>query len=67
MHMAFSVAFAAYVMSEIVRIHGMFPPYDKVMEQFLSQFLDYKDSGKLIVSHAYLLVGCAVPVWLEAK
>jgi dolichol kinase len=32
---------------------------------FLSEFLDEKDSGTAILSHFYLLTGCAVPLWLE--
>jgi dolichol kinase len=32
---------------------------------FLNEFIDHKDSGTAILSHFYLLAGCASPVWLE--
>ena len=32
---------------------------------FLNEFLDHKDSGTAILSHFYLLAGCASPLWLE--
>jgi len=32
---------------------------------FLNEFLDSKDSGTAILSHFYLLAGCASPLWLE--
>jgi dolichol kinase len=27
-------------------------------------FIDERDAGSLILTHLYLLVGCAAPVWL---
>lgn len=29
-------------------------------------FLDEKDSGSLILTHIYLLIGCSCPVWLSS-
>jgi hypothetical protein len=34
---------------------------------FLSEFLDHKDSGTAILSHFYLLTGCAISLWLEGS
>ncbi len=31
----------------------------------MNEFLDQKDSGTAILSHFYLLSGCAITVWLE--
>ena len=35
------------------------------MHLFLNEFTDSKDSGTAILSHFYLLAGCAAPLWLE--
>lgn len=32
----------------------------------MNEFLDTKDSGTAILSHFYLLTGCANSVWFEA-
>ena len=40
-------------------------PFGAAVHLFLSQFLDEKDSGSAILSHFYLLTGCAGPLWLE--
>lgn len=31
----------------------------------MNEFLDHKDSGPAILSHFYLLTGCAGSLWLE--
>jgi hypothetical protein len=35
-----------------------------MFHSYLSPFVDQRDSGPLILTHVYLLVGCALPVWL---
>lgn len=32
---------------------------------FMNEFLDHRDNGTAIVSHFYLLTGCAGSLWLE--
>lgn len=32
---------------------------------FVNDFLDHKDSGTAILSHFYLLTGCAGSLWLD--
>jgi dolichol kinase len=34
------------------------------IDTFMRSFIDERDSGSLILTHLYLLVGCAAPVWL---
>lgn len=36
------------------------------MHVFMNEFLDAKDSGTAILSHFYLLTGCANSVWFES-
>ena len=33
--------------------------------EFMGSFLDGRDTGYAILTHIYLLVGCALPIWLE--
>jgi len=47
-----------------VRYFALYP-FGAVVHVFLNDFLDHKDSGTAILSHFYLLTGCAGPVWLE--
>ncbi|XP_014772611.1 dolichol kinase [Octopus bimaculoides] len=57
-------AFALLFLLEQFRMYKI-PPLSSSLESSLSLFLDEKDSGPLLVSHIYLLVGFSVPVWLS--
>ncbi|ORY22576.1 hypothetical protein BCR39DRAFT_551328 [Naematelia encephala] len=63
-HLSFSVAFAAFNFAEYVRYFALWP-FGVSVHLFLNEFLDHKDSGTAILSHFYLLAGCASPLWLE--
>lgn len=63
-HLAFSVAFAFFTFLEYVRYFALIP-FGAAVHVFLNDFLDHKDSGTAILSHFYLLTGCAGPLWLE--
>ncbi|KIR59719.1 dolichol kinase [Cryptococcus bacillisporus CA1873] len=65
-HLSFSVAFAAFNFVEYVRYFALWPFGVKV-HLFLNEFLDHKDSGTAILSHFYLLAGCAAPLWFEGS
>jgi dolichol kinase len=39
-------------------------PLGEILHQSLQVFLDEKDTGPVILSHIYLLLGCALPLWL---
>ncbi|KAG0050732.1 hypothetical protein BGZ83_004479 [Gryganskiella cystojenkinii] len=63
MHIAFSVGLAALIFLEYVRYFAVVP-FGKEIHLFLVGFLDGRDGGPIILSHLYLLMGCATPVWL---
>lgn len=63
-HIAFSVAFAIFVFAEYVRYFALYP-FGVMVHLFLNEFIDHKDSGTAILSHFYLLTGCALGLWLE--
>jgi len=64
-HLAFSAAFALFVFAEYVRYFALYP-LGAAVHVFMSEFLDAKDSGTAILSHFYLLTGCAGALWFEA-
>ena len=45
-------------------VHGH--PFFSRFWQFMSQFMDKRDQGEYTVSHIYLLLGCALPVFASA-
>ncbi|KZO89897.1 hypothetical protein CALVIDRAFT_547708 [Calocera viscosa TUFC12733] len=63
-HLSFSAAFALFTFAEYVRYFALYP-FGAAVHVFLSEFLDHRDSGTAILSHFYLLTGCAGSVWLE--
>ena len=62
LQLAFGVALAVFIALEYCRLGNIYP-IGKGLHAFLSGFTDYRDSGPFIMSHIYLLVGCALPVW----
>lgn len=63
-HLAFSAAFALFAFAEYVRYFALYP-FGASVHLFMNEFLDHKDSGTAILSHFYLLTGCAGSVWFE--
>ncbi len=64
-HLALSLAFALFTFAEYIRYFALYP-LGAPLHIFLNEFLDQKDSGPVILSHFYLLSGCALPLWLGA-
>ena len=40
------------------------PPLAAPLSAFFARFLDSRDGGTLVLTHLYLLLGCALPLWL---
>lgn len=64
MHLAFSLAFSVFIFAEYVRYYALYP-FGAALHIFLSEFTDHKDSGPVILSHFYLLTGCAGGLWID--
>jgi len=62
-HLASSVAVAAFIFVEYIRLYRI-GPFGGSIHSALEVFLDDKDCGPLILTHVYLLLGFAVPLWL---
>ncbi|KAF8896215.1 hypothetical protein BD779DRAFT_1608537 [Infundibulicybe gibba] len=53
-----------FTFAEYVRYFAIYP-FGAAVHLFMNEFLDRKDSGTAILSHFYLLTGCAGSIWLE--
>ncbi|PPR02605.1 hypothetical protein CVT24_002176 [Panaeolus cyanescens] len=65
-HLSFSAAFALFTFAEYVRYFAIWP-FGASVHLFMNEFLDHRDGGTAILSHFYLLTGCAGSVWLEGS
>jgi dolichol kinase len=63
-HLSLSAAFAMFIFAEYIRYFALYP-FGAAVHVFISEFLDPKDQGAAVLSHFYLLTGCAGPLWLE--
>ncbi|KAI8981823.1 hypothetical protein BDF20DRAFT_912064 [Mycotypha africana] len=66
LQLAFGVAFSAFIYLEYLRYFAVWP-WGKNLHVFLTEFIDNRDLGPVILSHIYLLLGCATPVWLGSS
>ncbi|XP_054030339.1 dolichol kinase [Dryobates pubescens] len=63
LHVAAALCLALLLLLEYVRYFRI-KPFGQALRQLLSLFLDERDSGPLILTHIYLLLGMSLPVWL---
>lgn len=66
--LALSAASGIFVLIEQLRaprLRLLFINVGEYLDKFLSKFTDQRDSGIWIKTHQYLLIGCAIPIWLS--
>ncbi|KFO31913.1 dolichol kinase [Fukomys damarensis] len=63
LYVAATVCLAVFIFLEYVRYFRI-KPLGHTLRSLLSLFLDERDSGPLILTHIYLLLGMSLPVWL---
>ena len=61
--LSFGVSTALLLFLEYVRACRM-PPLGEWLHGFMRSYTDSRDEGVAILTHLYLLVGCALPVWI---
>jgi len=62
---ALIVTLGIFLLLDILRA-TLIPPISKPLSHFLAPYVDGRDlRGPIVVSHVFLLVGCAIPVWLS--
>lgn len=65
LHLSFSGVLFIFLFVEGIRILRL-KPFGKMIHEFLWEYTDNRDhKGPLIISHIYLLIGCAIPIWLS--
>ncbi|KAF2405416.1 hypothetical protein EJ06DRAFT_486154, partial [Trichodelitschia bisporula] len=63
--LALGAVLVLFLLLDLLRASTL-PPIAKPLARFLAPYTDGRDwRGPVVVSHIFLLVGCAVPVWLS--
>ncbi|KAJ1673107.1 hypothetical protein EV182_005876 [Spiromyces aspiralis] len=63
MSLSLAVALIGLWLVEMIRVFNVGSLGSRI-HYFMSNFTDARDAGVIITSHFYLLVGCALPVWM---
>ena len=62
--LALALILCVFLLLDLLRASQL-PPLSRPLAAFLAPFVDGRDlRGPVVVSHIFLLVGCAVPLWL---
>ncbi|KAK1829682.1 hypothetical protein QBC39DRAFT_262654 [Podospora conica] len=63
--LALALALAVFLLVDLVRASQL-PPLSKPIAAFLTPYVDGRDlRGPVVISHIFLLIGCAIPLWLS--
>lgn len=63
--LAFVLVLAIFLVLDLFRASQL-PPLSRPLTFFLAPYVDGRDHrGPVIVSHIFLLIGCAIPLWLS--
>ncbi|KAL2421201.1 Isocitrate dehydrogenase [NAD] subunit 1, mitochondrial [Exophiala dermatitidis] len=63
--LALGLVLAIFLLLDLFRASQV-PPISKPLTTFLAPYVDGRDHrGPVIVSHIFLLIGCAIPLWLS--
>lgn len=62
---ALALILAVFLLLDLLR-SGCVPPISIPLNWFLAPYVDGRDlRGPVVVSHIFLLIGCAIPLWLS--
>ncbi|KAK3325872.1 hypothetical protein B0H66DRAFT_549620 [Apodospora peruviana] len=63
--LALSIMLAIFLLLDLIRASQL-PPLSKPIARFLTPYVDGRDlRGPVVISHIFLLIGCAIPLWLS--
>ncbi|KAL1964615.1 hypothetical protein VTN77DRAFT_6789 [Rasamsonia byssochlamydoides] len=63
--LALALVLSVFLLLDLFRASQL-PPISKPLTYFLAPYTDGRDHrGPVIVSHIFLLIGCAIPLWLS--
>lgn len=63
--LALALVLAVFLLLDLIRASQL-PPLSRPIATFLTPYVDGRDlRGPVVVSHIFLLIGCAIPLWLS--
>ncbi len=63
--LALSLVLAVFLLLDLLRASQL-PPLSRPIANFLTPYVDGRDlRGPVVISHIFLLIGCAIPLWLS--
>ncbi|KAK5656293.1 hypothetical protein OQA88_4673 [Cercophora sp. LCS_1] len=63
--LALSLVLGIFLLLDLLRASQL-PPLSKPIAAFLTPYVDGRDlRGPVVISHIFLLIGCAIPLWLS--
>lgn len=63
--LALALMLAIFLLLDLLRASQL-PPLSKPIASFLTPYVDGRDlRGPVVISHIFLLIGCAIPLWLS--
>jgi dolichol kinase len=63
--LSLSLILAIFLLLDLFRASQL-PPLSRSLAYFLTPYVDGRDlKGPVVISHIFLLIGCAVPLWLS--
>ncbi|KAF7545662.1 hypothetical protein G7046_g9508 [Stylonectria norvegica] len=63
--LALSLILSIFLILDLLRASQL-PPLSKPIASFLAPYVDGRDfRGPVVISHIFLLIGCAIPLWLD--
>ncbi|KAI0424805.1 hypothetical protein F5Y09DRAFT_323432 [Xylaria sp. FL1042] len=63
--LALSIVLVAFLILDLLRASQL-PPLSRPLALFLAPYIDGRDlRGPVVISHIFLLIGCAIPLWLS--
>ncbi|CAK7203507.1 dolichol kinase [Sporothrix eucalyptigena] len=63
--LALSLVLAVFLLLDLLRASQL-PPLSRPIATFLTPYVDGRDlRGPVVISHIFLLIGCAIPLWLS--
>lgn len=63
--LAFALVLTIFLLLDLFRASQL-PPLSRPLTHFLAPYVDGRDHrGPIIISHIFLLIGCAIPLWLS--
>jgi dolichol kinase len=63
--LALALMLAIFLLLDLLRASQL-PPLSRPIARFLTPYVDGRDlRGPVVISHIFLLIGCAIPLWLS--